>query len=296
MKTTVLLLALTAFAGASFAQLNPLPPSSVVDLVTPQSIGVNAGATHWDANPGLASYKFASDGTLGVPKPGSPDNVLGLNWASSSAEVVDLLNQTNIYGGIVRAIFLGESARWLNDFGYTYSGNPQGPHSFTVYQNIQAMGPTPVYGSYIDISLGAGAASTFDFWLNGVGGDGLVNPVPPTTNGGVYTVFHPANSNPYNAPGNVMMTTTALMVNTYIGATGTYQNKPAYLVAIEDWRLDCGCDQDNNDFMFALQFFKPDGRPCLCGAVPEPSSYGLFGVAILISLIALRRTKSKCVR
>jgi len=293
MKKVFAIAALAALVGSAYAQLNPLPPSSSVDLVTPQSIGLNAGATHWDATPGLASYKFASDGTLGVPKPGTPDNALGLWWATTSPQVQALMANVNASGGIVRAIFLGESAGWLNDFGYTYSGHPQGPNSYTVYQNIQATSPTnnPVYGSYIDISLGAGAASTFDFWLNAVGADGLANPVPPTTNGGVYTVFNQSNSVPYNAPGNVWMTTTGLLVNTYIGATGTYQDVSTYLVGFEDWNLRTGADGDYNDYMFALQFFKPDGTPFT--PVPEPSTYGLIGAAGLLGLVLVRRFKSK---
>jgi hypothetical protein len=246
--------------------------------------------------PGLASYKFASDATLGTPHPGTPDNVLGLNWASTSVQALNLRSQVNTLGGSIRTIQVGDSGQWLNDFGITLDGNPASASSFTVLSDIQAKTGTPypvnfTFGSYFDVNFGIGAAASYDVWLNGVGGDGLVNPVPPTQFGGVYTAFNPANSMPYNAPGNVMWTTTALMVNTWIPTLGVYMDVPTYLVGFEDWKLNNGSDKDFNDAMFAFQFFKPDGTPFT--PVPEPSTYGLIGAVALLGLVAARRFKSK---
>ncbi|MFT3782564.1 MAG: PEP-CTERM sorting domain-containing protein [Nibricoccus sp.] len=289
MKKVFATVALAAFTGSAFAQLNPLPPATPLTI---NNIGLNAGATHWEAVPGLASYRFATDNNLGTPNTASPDNVLALSWASVSAQVQGLVNQVNTNGGIIRAIFLGESAGWLNDFGYSLSGKPQGPNSYTVFSNIQAVNPgaTISYGQYIDINLGIGAASTFDFWLNGVGANGVTTPAV-TADGGYYTVFNQSNSNPYIAPGNVRLTTTGLSVNTYIPSTGTYANVSTFLVGVEDWRLDTGADRDYNDFMFGLQFFRPDGTPFT--PVPEPSTYGLIGAAALLGLVMVRRIKAK---
>ena len=219
----------------------------------------------------------------------------------------------NSKGGIIRAIFIGESAGWLNDFGYTYTGNPQGPDSFTILSNIQANPGSPYgvnvnYGDHVDITLGVGQASKLDFWLNGVGGDGTANPATPTDFGGVYTAFNPANSSPYNTPGNVMWTTEALGVSTYIPAyvnkfgelvAAHYEMIDTFLVSFEDWRTDKGADLDYNDCMFALQFFTVDGQAdanvmaSVMVAVPEPSTYGLFCAAALIGLVIVRRFKFK---
>jgi hypothetical protein len=302
-------LAAAALASSAYAQLNPLPPSSTTDGVLIKAIGADAGTTNWDATPGLASYKFTSDATLGSPKPGTPDNVLGLNWStnffSSAAGTADF-NKLNTNGGIMRAIFVGESAGWLNDFGYTYSGNPQSSSSFTVFQNIQAATGTPypvnvTYGDHVDITLGAGQATNFDFWLNAVGGDGINPALPPTTYGGVYTGFHPGNSTPFNAPGNVSWTTTPLLTSTFVPTytdshgvivPAHYEDIDTYLMSFEDWRTDRGSDNDRNDFMVAIQFLNVNGGADTT-PVPEPSTYGLIGAAALLGLVAVRRFKAK---
>lgn len=295
MKKVLAIAALAAIAGSAHAQLNPLPPPSTVDSVPVNSIGVNAGLTHWESTSTLGAYRFASDDNLNTPNMESPDNILGLSWSPSvNLSAATIMNNINTNGGTVRGIFVGESAGWWNDFGYTYDGNPQSAsNSFTAFSNIQAAGGSPSvnFGDYFDVRLNPGDAANFDFWLNAVGDMGPNNPVPPTSNGGVYQAFHPTWSNPYINPGNVLWATNPIMVNTWVPALNAYANVATYLVGFEDWRLNNGSDKDYNDFMFAIQFFRSDGTPFT--PVPEPSTYGLIGAVALLGVIARRRFVSK---
>jgi hypothetical protein len=296
MKTVRALTAITALAGSSvFAQLSSLPPPSTSDGVSVEAIGPNAGATHWENPSTLAAYRVASDATSG-PTPGNPDSVLGLNWgAMAPGQVWAIMNSINTSGGTIRGIFTGETAGWYNDFGYTYDGSPLAPgsESYTVFSNTQFVGPATInFGDHIDVSLVAGEASSFDFWLNATDSFNSTNPTPPTTNGGVYTAFRPNNSSPWIAPGNVRWTQSALMVNTWIESTSSYQDVATYLVAFEDWRLDRGADNDYSDFILAVQFFDTNGNPFGDNPVPEPSTYGLMGAIGLLGLVAWKRRKA----
>jgi len=292
----IALLALAANSG--FAQLSSLPPSSVADGLPVRSEGINGGTTHWDSPSGLGAYRYTSDGP-GTPNMGSPDNILGLSWASSAPASFTALRLSATSGVTVRTIFVGASAGWQNDFGYTYTGQLQGPDSFTIFKNISAAAPgnTVTFGDFVDIPLLPGENFTFDLWLNGVGGPGETNPTPPTTFGGVYTVIHPANSQPYIGAGNVTWAQSPLMVNTWIPALNAYQDVATYLVGVEDWRLDRGSDNDRNDFLFALQLFPVHGStfdlapPLDLTAVPEPATYGWLGAIALFGLIAVRRIR-----
>jgi hypothetical protein len=281
----------------AFAQLYPLPPSSVTDGIPVRAKGINGGITHWDDPSGLAAYRFASDGNLGIPNMGSPDNVLGLRWAAS-APASFVATRTDPDSTTFRAIFLGESAGWQNDFGYTFSGDPQGPDSFSVFRNISAVDPgsTLNFGDHVDIHLLPGENETFDFWFNAVGDFGTSNPTPPTQFGGVYTVFNPENSTPYIAPGNVRWAQSPLMVSTWIPAFQSYVDYPTYLVGIEDWRLDRGADNDGNDFVFAIQVFQSSGGslgagappPVGVGPIPESMTLGVAGGSLLAALASRR--------
>jgi hypothetical protein len=292
MKKVLALVALAAFAGSAYAQLNPVPPKESPAITIKALVG-SENETNWSATPGLGSYKFVSDATLGAPKPGTPDNAVGLNWAATSTGVSLHLSNLSKEGGTVRFIFLGESAGWLNDVGYSYSGIPTASDSYSLFNNIQAPG-NPTFGDSADIGLGAGVSDKFDFWFNGVGEMGSYNPVPPTLYGGYYTPFHQTNSSPYNAPGNFMISD-ALSVTTWAMnddlTAFIYRPVNTYLVSVEDWNLKAGSDKDYNDFMFAVQFFDKNGRPD--NPVPEPSTYGLIGAAALVGLVAARRFMSK---
>jgi hypothetical protein len=230
-----------------------------------------------------------------------PDNVLGLNWTSSCPpQALDgrakVNNPDGDKIGAIRAIFLGESAAWLNDFGYTYSGKPQAnASSYTVFSDIQAMDGTPYavnihFGDYVNILIAKNSAPDFDFWLNGVGANGINTP-GSSVNGGIYTVFNAANSDPLNTPGNVMWSE-PFMVNTYDASTNNYVDTETFLVSFEDWRTDKGSDNDYNDYMFAVQFV-PNYQGPIPIPVPEPSTYGIVGVTALLGLVFIRRFRSR---
>jgi len=283
MKTVRAFTALAALAGSSaFAQLAMLPPPSSSDGASVSGIGVNAGATHWENTSTLGHYRIASD--VDVPLPS------GLTWASSAPSVIATnLATIGAQGGTVRSIFTGESAGWLNDFGYSRSGLPTGPESFTVFSDIQALPPATVaFGDHVDISFIPGdPTASFDFWLNASDSFDASNPTP-TANGGVYTVLHPT------VPGHVRFAQSPLLVSTWVPATMSYQNVATYLISIEDWRLNGSQpDTDTTDFIFALQFFDNTGTPIGETPVPEPSTYGLMGAVGLLGIAAWRRKKAK---
>jgi hypothetical protein len=292
MKKTIALAMLVALTGPVFAQLNPLPPSSATDGVLPQSKGVNAGPTHWDNPSTLGAYRFASNDNVPLFNASNVDSKLGLTWSSATpASVLSFRSAINAGGGTIRTIFTGETAGWLNDFGYTYSGQPQGPNSYTVWSDVQAVSPANInFGDYFDVSLAIGRAGNFDLWLNGTDSFSTINPTP-TTNGGVYTAFNQGNSSPFAAPGNVRWATTPILVNTFLPAIGAYQDIATYLVSFEDWRIDRGSDRDYSDFVVGLQFYNANGQPFGPTPVPEPSTYGVIGAITLVGLILFRRLR-----
>jgi len=295
MKTVSALAVFAVLAAGAHAQLATLPPPSSTDGVPVQNIGVNAGATHWENPSTLGAYRISGDTFQDPLTPGAPDSHLGLVWAKGvNSSAASAKAAINVGGGTIRAISLvGESAGWLNDFGYTYTGNPAGPRSFSVLNDIQTTGgsPTAAYGQYVDVRLGIGEAASFDFWLNGSDSFTAANPPGPTTNGGVYSIFNQASSLPFLEGGNALWAQSAILVNTWVPALGAYADVATYLVSIEDWRLDRGADRDYSDLRIALQFYNANGLPF--GPVPEPSTYGLIGAAALLGLVAFRRFKAK---
>jgi len=288
MKTLITLAAVAALAGTGYAQMTTLPPASSTDGVAIQHIGLNTGVTHWDAPSNISSFRVDSttEGTARITTVAY--NPIGLAFSTSfPGSIQQTLDTINLKGGIVRTIFLAESATWHDSLGYTYSGAFAGPQSFTAFNQMEANPASPStvnvkFGDYFDVSLLAGTASKFDLWYQGEN----------ATNGGDYTLFHPSNSSNSVAPGNAMWAQQSLLTNTWNATVGAYVDITTYLVGVEDWRLDRGSDRDYSDAVFALQFYTITGAPDL-QVVPEPATYGLVGAAALLALVALRRRSRK---
>ncbi len=294
MKTVSALAVFAVLAASAHAQLATVPPPSSTDGVPVQNIGLNAGVTHWENPSTLANYRVAGDTFMDPIPEGAPDSHLGLIWANgTNSGAASNRAAINTGGGTIRAIFVGETAGWRNDFGYSYSGNAAGPGSFSLFNNIQAFGGAPnvSFGQFADIRLDIGEAATFDFWLNGSGSFTDTNATLPTEFGGVYNLFNQAGSSSFVDGGNALWAQSAIMVNTWVPALGAYADVATYLVTLEDWRLDRGANRDYSDFRVALQFYNAQGLPF--GPVPEPSTYGMIGAAALLGLVAYRRFKAK---
>lgn len=296
-KHYIALAAAAAFSSGAFAQMNPLPPSSATDGVLVQPIGLNSGSDHWDNTSSIGAYKPVSttDGTAPINTP--TYNPLGITFSASLPAIIQSRLETlNTNGGILRTIFLAESAGWHNSFGYTYDGNPaSATQSFTVFESMESntteATQNVTFGDFFDVSLAAGDLDDFDLWFQGAGTEGSDIPDPATSPGGVYTLFRPENSTPFLAPGNILWAQESVVANTWIAPLGVYADVETYLVALEDWRLDRGSDVDYTDSIFAFQFYTVEGTPFT--PVPEPSTYGLIGAGALIGLIWLRRFKRK---
>lgn len=267
MKSVLAFLLLAAPCVLS-AQILVLPPGSSFDGVFTHHEDKNKGKTHWDNPSTLGAYKISGRGYAPSLDPRTVDSRLGLRWTTSAPTAVSNLLQTlNQSGGILRVIFLGESAGWKNDFGYTYSGSVQGPGSYTVWKNIQSDGGfgNIHYGDYFDVTFSSGDLETFDLWFNT--GDGHFRQ-HRSQGSGVYTLFH-------NPSAQSLWAESSLSVNTWVPAQSSYQFIDTFLVSYEDQPLRGGCsDADYNDFRIALQFFNTNGTAA--ASIPEPSTWALI--------------------
>ena len=269
------------------AQQLTLPPAASQDRVVVSTAGVNAGTTYWGDPATLGAYQISGDDYQKPLAIGSRDQELGLAWnASAPASLSADRQRINETGGTVRAIFVGETAGWLNDFGYTYSGSPSGPKSFTAWEQIQSFGTSPNirFGDYFDVSVEAGKMSTFDFWFSAAGVSGS-HPTSLTDLGGVYTAFTPAESSAQTQ--QYIWSDSSIYVNTWIPSISASVPVATYLVGIEDWRIDRGSDRDYNDFLFALQFYNADGTPLT--VVPEPGVWSAIAGVAAFAFVLIRK-------
>lgn len=183
-------------------------------------------------------------------------------------------------GGSVKAIFLGETAGWANDFGYTPSSAPD--TYVPLATNIEnALDGTGTIQSGFETTVNYAAGTTVDFWLNSGGPIGM---------GGLFYAF---DGNRFSGSDSSVHTRWQVrdVTTTYFnGVTTVTEAVPTLLVGFEDTRLGVSFyDGDFNDFVFGFQFLPTQSNT----PVPEPSTYGLLGGVALMGLVALRRFKRK---
>ena len=271
------------------AQLPSLPPNSSNDGVVVKPAGVNSSPALWGSPTSLGAYQISGDDYQKPLHPGSPDQELGLTWNFSAPSSLATARQAiNTTGGIVRAIFVGETAGWLNDFGYTYSGVPSGQKSYTAWQRIQSFGSTNdtniKFGDYFDVNLAPGQMANFDFWFSAPGEMGS-RPTSLTDLGGVYTAFNSSASS--SSTPQYLWAASSITVDTWIPSLSAAAPVATYLAGIEDWRIDRGSDRDYNDLVLALQFYNSDGTPFT--AVPEPGTWAAIAGILAFGFVLIRR-------
>lgn len=244
-------------------------------ITTPLPSGVNAFA-----NPGppnsvqyqadLGDLYFDSDANV-------PSSIQ--TWTNGPVNLASVFgsNPFKAEGGTVKVIFLGETAGWKNDFGYTPSN---APGTYTpLITDIENSTLTPdgniMSGWQTQVNYAAGA--TLDFWLNSGGG---------LDEGGLFSAF--GTPNQFSGSDNTSHTrwSTRDVTTTYFNGTTTVtEDVKTLLIGFEDVRTGLSYyDGDFNDFVVGFQFLPSQLPP-----VPEPSTYGLIGGLALVGLIARRR-------
>jgi hypothetical protein len=288
MKTKIHLLAISSIALVVSANAQIIPdPMGVNTFAAASAYNTNSYATKFGAggmNLYFASQAFAPSATVN-------------SW-SNVTQTSDIFTTSPFLagGGSVKTIFLGESAGSGNDFGYIKVGANLGSSaSYTPLATnlVNTNQPGGTIQSGWETLAHYGAGEMLDFWLNN----------PGTTNpGGTYFSFLQsgvgsafAGGDPYT---HVKYSWTTVMTEYQNGSGMTVQgNVDTLLIAFEDLRgpaLPPGGglptippgDADYTDFLVAFQFLPSQV------AVPEPSTYGLLGVAALAGLIGYRRIKS----
>lgn len=259
---------------SAFAQLSTATGARLTDY------------TNW-----FGDFKVASDKTFpGEPSPinltppaGITTDRLWTGWYPNTAPSGVITGSK--YINSVEIVFLGETAGWWDDLGYTLNGTDH-----LLADGVQAFGGSPnrAFGDYAYFKLDEG--ETLDFFVTGSGvytQDGVVTVGPY---GGKYSVF----SNGANSYWGTLVPLTSVR-NTL---TQDFTSPAWSVFGVEDispvaedgtvaippnWKEKA----DYNDFLFAVRY----GWDIPQGPVPEPSTYGLIGAAALLGLIAYRRFK-----
>lgn len=280
MHQLLALVALGATAALHAQIALPLPPSA------PPTPDIFSNASLWDAQ--LNHVTLTGDAYAPIGPLAAADGIT--MGGSAPLAAPDMI--------AIRIIFLGESAGWKNDFGYTFGSSTivSGPpatastmHSSarTLAHDINREVPSPAVFTFWDIPVTGATFGWFDIWLNASSSFDASNP-SPTTTGGLYHAFHPSWDNPVESGLKAFWSQPFALETNYFDLDLGFISKleTTWLLTFEDLR-DASTDGDRSDLVLGVQIIHEGGRPN--SGVPEPTTYGLLGTAALLSLIALRR-------
>lgn len=270
--TTSVKITLAAVAAA-------LVTSASAQIVPPLPTGVdNFSAPTFASN--VAQYQADLGDLYFDSNANVPSSIQG--WNDGPVDLASALGGSPwlAQGGSVKAIFLGDTAGWKNDFVSSQSDAPTSYNTIITDIENNYLNPGNVRsGDETVISYDAG--TTLDFWLNSGG---------PVGDGGLYSAF--TSENRFAGSDTSVHTRWSIrnVTTTYFnGSSVVTAEIPTILIGFEDVRQGRPYyDADFNDFVVGFQFLPSQNVP-----VPEPSTYGLIGAAALVGLVAYRRNKRK---
>lgn len=277
---------------ASLLALALLGTPAPGEILTPATGGRLTDYTNW-----FSPFAVASDATYtGVPYPrtnipdtNAIDNV-NRDWSGWAANWTPGLYGPIVFGSyghpdFVEIVFLGETAAWWNDWGYTLNGVD---HLFV--DGIQSSGPAPnvQFGDYALLHLEGG--DTLDFFVTGSGIRQVDGAITIGPEGGRYHVFGHSLDVPapfsHQSYFGMLRPLTSVRGPEFLGAEDG--SIPFTVMAFEDQSV--GGDGDYNDLVFAFRYWQD--IPC-CGGVPEMATHGPAAGALLLGLIAWRLVRGK---
>lgn len=256
-----------ALVSQTSAQLTPELPGGIQTFSTP-SFASNIAQYQAD----LGDLYFDSDATV----PSATINAWSLGTPNLTTGFGS--NPWLSVGGEVKVIFLGETAGWLNDFGYTPSNAPGTYKALATNIENNFLSPNGNVTSGWETFAKYSAGTTLDFWLNG-SGEGM---------GGLWSTFGTPNQFAGTDVSAHTRYTFRDVTTTYVeGGSVVTKDLKTLIVGFEDVRQGGAFyDGDYNDMVVAFQFL-PEQLP----VTPEPSTYGVIASVALIGIVLHRRIK-----
>lgn len=260
MRTSLAALVLAStVALTARAQLNPLPPSSMLDGIVVQC---GSAESNWGASD-LARYRVAADNPFAAPLPGEQD-VHGVTWGLAAPDCSAVQGT----GGAYRVVTLGADGLnpWAGGLGYCYEFTPLNPDAFTLATFSDDAGYL-AFGNLANLGVAPGDFG-IDFWFS--------------TSSGAYTLLGPGNS---VGSGRVLWTQAPLLIRTYFPEADQEMLVPTWVASVSEQAEDGTA----KEFRLAFQQFAFEGGP-LAVPIPEPSSYAA-GALVLCAVAALLRRR-----